>query len=64
MVNTKRFIGYGDWVHECQDEVMKKVNQFIDKNKIERSNILEFRTNTKHDWKGDNSFEVVISWWQ
>ena len=64
MINTKRFINYNDWLYKCKDETMNELNQFIEENKIERPNILEFRTNRTTDWKCHHSFEVIISWWQ
>ena len=64
MVNTKRFAEYGKG-YDLEEKAMKKVNEFIQENRIERSDVLEFRTNKDVHYKSyiDNKFEVIMSWW-
>lgn len=63
MIKTKKFYKSSSWSRKYKELVMEELNEFIEKNKIERSNILELRTHEENKTTY-NSFEVVISWWQ
>lgn len=63
MINTENFIARDRDEYKLKTLVMKELNEFIKEHKIERSNILEFRTNTTYFEKGC-CFEVTISWWE
>ena len=61
MINTKKFYKSSSWSNQYKKLVMEELNEFIEENKIKRSDILEFRT---HEELGRcSSFEIVISWW-
>lgn len=63
MIKTEKFYKSSSWSRKYKELVMEELNEFIEKNKIERSNILELRTHEESKTTY-SSFEVVISWWQ
>ena len=66
MIHNETFSATDKSIIHAKDSVMKKVNMLVIENKIQRSNILEFRTKEEHGPYGsdNNLFEVTISWWK
>lgn len=65
MIRTKRILEFNQHLYVAEEKAMKRLNQFICENKIERSNILELRTKRDNACKSYiDKFEVVISWWE
>lgn len=64
MIKTKRFYKSTALARNCEEVVMQELNEFIAENKINRSDILEFRTEENVRGVNDRAFEVVISWWE
>jgi hypothetical protein len=62
MIRTESFSHEAeDWLYEAKEEVMDRLNSFIEENNIQRQDILEFRTEENYIRK---MFKVVISWWE
>lgn len=67
MINTEIF-EMGDWSnYTCLEKVLKMVNDLIKENKIERSDIVEYKTENwseEIDESNYYNYRVTISWWK
>lgn len=67
MINTEIF-EMGDWSnYVCFEKVLEMVNNLIKENKIEKSDIVEYKTeNWSEEVDGSNyyHYKVTISWWK
>lgn len=67
MINTEIF-EMGDWSnYTCLETVLKMVNDLIKENKIERSDIVEYKTENWSEEIDESNYyhyRVTISWWK
>ena len=65
MINTEIFEWESVNNYTCFEEVLKLVNDLIEKNNINKSDIIEYRT---ENWTNKETqiyyYRVTISWWQ
>lgn len=64
MINTEIFTHESVNNYDCFDDVLKMVNDFISENGIQKSDIIEYRTEN-HLQKNDKYFySALISYWK
>ena len=66
MIYAKTFVACAKSTYEAKEKALCDLNKHIEENKIERVDILEFRTEEHHsfDPKNSCSFKIIFSWWK
>lgn len=64
MINSENFIVRDRDEYKAKAHIMKKLNEYIEEQGIERSDILEFRTDENYSDDGKYYCKITISWWK